>query len=390
MAIKAPRVRGQSASLTSPMSYAGQNISAPAPVQSKPIVAGSIQSAIDSAQAGQNAANTANNQRYTQGLGVLSNTGTQANQFAAQGQQQLGAGEQSAQGFIQNAIANNAGFGTAARQRVQQGLQNAQGSTAQSAVSRGIGNTTVLDALQRGNARDAEQQNQAIDEAAANRASALNLQQANTATTFAGQKANQSNAQGNAARTGGNDIASFIANRNDVAPNLGEYANLVQGAAQGGPGKMTGTTINAPASYTGGLGRGGFASGGGSGGQSGGFQGGAGGAVSGGSFGSGGYSGPGTGSSAGGNGPSSGPIASAINPQGTTYNNPGATTVTPLPDAGAASPIASSMSMSQGSNNPAALAGQPYAGQTKSWTEMSGLSPSVVQNFINGGGKITG
>lgn len=382
---KTPRVRGQSASLTSPMSYAGQNIAAPAPVQSKPVVAGNIQSAIDSAQAGQNAANNANNQRYTQGLGVLSNTGNQANQFAAQGQQQLQTGEGSAQGYIQNAIANNASFGNAARQRVQLGLQNAQGSTAQSAVSRGIGNTTVLDALQRGNARDAEQQNQAIDEAAANRATSLNLQQANTATTFAGQKANQSNVQGNAARTGGTDVAGFIANRNDVAPNLGEYANLVQGAAQGGPGKMTGTTINAPASYTGGFGasRGGFSSSGGSGGQSGGFQGGAGGGVSGGSFGSGGLAqGPGYGSSAGGNGPSSGPIASAINPG---QSSPA------LPPAGAASPtIQSSMSMTQGQNNPAASAGQQYAGQTRSWTEMSGLSPTVVQDFINGGGKILG
>lgn len=384
MANKSPRVRGQSASLTSPLSYGGVNLTPPAPVQAKPVVAGSIQSAIDSAQQGQNAANTANNQRYTQGLGVLSNTGNQANQFAAQGQQQLGAGEQSAQGFIQNAIQNNAGFGTAARARVQQELQEAQGKTAQSAVSRGLGNTTVVDALQRGNSRDAETQNQAIDEAAANRASALNLQQANTATTFAGQKANQSNAQGNSARAGGNDIASFIAARNDVAPNVNDLSGLVQGAAAGGPGKMTSTTINAPASY-----RSGFGSSGGSGGQSGGFQGGAGGSVSGGSFGASSlYSGPGTGSSAGGNGPS---IASAIAPQGQTYSNPGATTVTPLPDAGAANPLPQgSMSMTQGQNNPAASANQQFKGQTRSWMEMSGLSPTVVQNFINGGGKITG
>lgn len=282
-----------------PLTYNGVNLTAPSPVNvpSFSLDPNSIASAVQSSQ---NQANQANQARYNQGLGVL--TG----------------GANSAQGYISQALANSNKIGQAARTRVGQNLQNAQGSTTQSAVSRGIGNTTILDALQRGNSKDAENANQQIDEQIADRASNLNLQQAN-----------QSN-------QGANSIAGFIAARNDNGPDLSTYANLARAAAGSTQGaKASGTTINAPPSYgTFGGGSSGVTS------STGGSTGGGAGtyfnnAAGGGSGGIGGNAGTYSGTQG------SGPIASSISTPSTTpvsngvpfSNNAGTNTITELPDA---------------------------------------------------------
>lgn len=347
------------------LSYGGVDLTSPAPVKLPKFTTdpNSIASAV---QSGTDQANAANQVRYNQGLGVLSG------------------GANSAQNYITQAITNSDKVGGQARERVGMDLANAQGRTAQSAVSRGIGNTTILDSLQRGNTKDAEFANQGIDEQMANRKSALNLQQANQANQGAGS------------------IAGFIANRNDIAPDLSTYGNFARQAAASTAGaKQTGTTINAPASYTQGIGGGGSGihmpststSGGGGGGSYFSNAGGAGGGAIGGNSG-GLYSGP---SGAGG-----GSIASAIGAGGgdgsfSPYMDSqgygkgaisiGKTSnVNPLPDGPPAfTPFNGDPNQPTQTAQP-----KPYAGQTKSWMEMSGLSQSVIQNFINGGGKITG
>jgi hypothetical protein len=323
MAIRSPK---RAALAANSLNYNGVDLTSPAPVK-LPAFTSDPNSIASAVQSGTDQANAANQQRYGQGLGVLTNGAT------------------SAQNYIQSAITNSDKVGQSARDRVGVNLQNAQGNTLQSAVSRGLGNTTILDSLQRGNARDAETANQSIDEQLADRKSSLNLQQAG--------QANQ----------GANSIAGFIAARNDVAPDLGLYSSLAQKAAASTAGaKQSGTTINAPASYTGGLGSSGGSgikapsSGGGS--SSGTYfnnaASGGGGAIGGnqGGYYSGGTAAPAGGSissaisqpAAGGDSNFSPYMASqgygkgttSITPTGSVMNDAGNTLITPLPDAPAA------------------------------------------------------
>jgi hypothetical protein len=289
---------GKTIAARSAPNYMGVDLSAPAPVQyggsgSSLSTSGaggiSIADAIAQAQQGQNAANLANNQRYTQGLGVLTGSAsTAANQLAG--------GSTQAQDYISQAIANSNQYGNTARTQLGQQLQDNQGQSAQSAVSRGLTNTTIADSMKALNQRTYNRGAEQINEDVANRMSGLNLNQAQTATQFAQAKASQTSQSGNS-------IAGFIAARNDNAPSIGEYASLVQGAADQPAASVKGTVVNAPASYTGSGANtptfspksgtsGGSSSGsnyfnaatasGGSGSGSGGFQGGTGGSVSGG------------------------------------------------------------------------------------------------------------
>lgn len=156
---------------------------------------GAIQSAIAAALQGQNKANAANEQRYQQGLTTLQQGHTQAS------------------GLLQSASDQIANNGQAAANRINLQEQQGLGSAAQSAVSRGLTNTTISDALNRGVSRDANDARLANQEA-------INTQQSQI-------KAQQANEQ----LQGNGSIASFIAARNDTSPDLGLLSSLVQGAA---------------------------------------------------------------------------------------------------------------------------------------------------------------
>jgi hypothetical protein len=177
------------------------------------------QSIVSAVQKRQKKANTANEQRYDQGLGVL--------QRAQQGI--TGAGgilpqaEANSRGAIMEALRNSSGVGETAQRRVSEQEQNARGATQQSAISRGLGNTTILDSLQRGVRRDANDARANIDEQVAARNADLWLRMAQNNAQF-GQ------AQANATRGMAGDISQFIAARNDVGPSLNDYAGLIQQA----------------------------------------------------------------------------------------------------------------------------------------------------------------
>jgi len=87
---------------------------------------GAAQRLIEDAKKAAAAAKAANESRYAEGLGTL----------------KLGASQ---------SMASLTNAGLAQKQALQRQLANARGSTTQSAISRGIGNTTIMDALQRGN-----------------------------------------------------------------------------------------------------------------------------------------------------------------------------------------------------------------------------------------------
>lgn len=230
------RARGQSApgtplaaapvqAPTGSNSFAGVNTTPPpAPVN------GSGTNILASLQGAQNQANAANAQRYTQGLGVLSNTATTANNQTAQGYNNIQQGGSQAQAAIQQAINNSNTFGQTALTQVQQQLQNAQGSSLQSAVGRGLGNTTITDSLAAQNQRTANLATENIQEQQANRLSALNLNQANQYASTGSQLAGQSNQQASTTSRGGTDVAGFISGANNNAPNVGQYAQLMQAA----------------------------------------------------------------------------------------------------------------------------------------------------------------
>jgi hypothetical protein len=146
-------------------------------------------------QTQQDAANSANNLRYGQGLGVL--TG----------------GYNTSAGDIEQAIAASNLNGTTAKKQVGVQLQNDLGHTEQDAINRGLGNTTIRNAMLDMDKRRSNDANQAIDEQVSNRLSGLKLQ--------AAQNANQ----------GAGSIAGYIAGRNDVGPDAGMYANLAAQAA---------------------------------------------------------------------------------------------------------------------------------------------------------------
>lgn len=165
-----------------------------------------INQGIQAAISGQNAANKANNDRYNQGLTTLQN---------AQG---------ASAGLLQGASDSIANAGQAEQNKInlneQQGLGNAQ----QSAVSRGLNDTTIQDSLNRGVQRDAADATTALQESVGRQQAAVKEQQATEQL------------QGN------NTIANFIAARNDNGPNMGLLSQLITGAASDPKSQRTGTT----------------------------------------------------------------------------------------------------------------------------------------------------
>jgi hypothetical protein len=106
--------------------------------------------------------------------------------------------------------------GLSRRQDLRRDLQRAQGGTLQSAISRGLSNTTILDALQRGNQ---ETYNRGMNDLASQLA-ALRTNQINRNTE---------------------NLASAIYARNDVAPNLPSIAEAIRQAAANQP---AGVSVN--------------------------------------------------------------------------------------------------------------------------------------------------
>jgi hypothetical protein len=173
----------------------GTNITPPGAVAAPKVNLKDPNSIASALQTSTNQANQANNLRYGQGLGVL--TG----------------GVNQASGYLNQALQSDMGSSRGAMNKVQQQYEFDSGKTQQSAINRGLGNTTIADALHQMDKRTRDDSMLNIDNAAAQRRSAL-----------------YSNMAGNA-RSGAGDISGFIANRNDIAPDLGQYASLVQNAA---------------------------------------------------------------------------------------------------------------------------------------------------------------
>ncbi len=186
---------------TPPINYGGVNITPPAPIKSPIYNPGSsISNYISQLSTAQNAANQANNQRYGQGLGVLS--------------QGYGQGAQ----YLQNAADNTANIGKTEQQQIDIAKQQGLGGVVQNTVSRGLNNTTIQDALKSGVNRTADLATTANNESIARQQNAVMEQQA--------AQANQ----------GAQGIAGYIAQRSDKAPDQSAMAALVQGAASNASG----------------------------------------------------------------------------------------------------------------------------------------------------------
>lgn len=145
----------------------------------------------------QQAANAANAERYDALLAAISDLGSQTGQTY-----------DAALGDIEN-------LGTAARERVRQQRTRASGQAEQDLISRGLGNTTVRQSVQRGIASDAELAQQNIDEQ-------VGAQRSGIRQGLAGNQLQV-----------GSMLANAIQGRNDVGPDLGLYAQLLQAAAAG-------------------------------------------------------------------------------------------------------------------------------------------------------------
>lgn len=143
----------------------------------------------------QDEANKANEDRYAEGKGVITQ------------------GNTAAQGAISQALASSQGIGTQATNRINTAEQAGLAGNQQSAINRGLGNTTIVDSLNRGTQRNAEDARQGVDEQVANRQIGINQQQAALSMQ------------------GASSLSNFIAARNDVGPDPALYANLAQQAA---------------------------------------------------------------------------------------------------------------------------------------------------------------
>jgi hypothetical protein len=163
-----------------PAMFNGQSIGIPGSVQApaiNPNDSASISAAVANAT---NQANNANNQRYSQGLNVLT-------------------------GGFNSALAGMDSYGTKEKQALKNQLAFNNGKSEQDAISRGLGNSTVRSGLLAQNQRTFNEGMTGVNENVARDRNAL--------------------------LTGGaGSIASFIANRNDNAPDLGMFAGLMQQA----------------------------------------------------------------------------------------------------------------------------------------------------------------
>lgn len=166
------------------------------PASPAPVPIPGLQSSLSNAlTASQNQANNANNQRYTQGLGVLAG------------------GQQTQQTDIQDAMNSVANNTLAQQTTLGQNLQANLGTATQKAATSGLGNTTIASTMQDLPTR---QYNDAMNQLAAQQSQLTSGLQ-----TQAGQ----------AAASGSGSIANYIAGRTDAGPNAAQYAQLAQNAA---------------------------------------------------------------------------------------------------------------------------------------------------------------
>ena len=152
-------------------------------------------------------ANAANEARYTQLIAAL--------------QDLMGRSA----GTYDDILKNIESTGGVARQRVERDTAKMIGRSEQDLISRGLGNTTIRSSVQRGIRSDAEFANQAIDEQ-------LTTQRANALQSRIGDDI----------RTTGM-FADAIERRNDIGPDLGQYAALLSQAAAAGAGGAGGKVV---------------------------------------------------------------------------------------------------------------------------------------------------
>lgn len=177
-----------------PLTFDGTKLDTPVSPTAPQITLNNPQSIANSLTTATNQANAANNQRYGQGLGVL--TG----------------GFNNANGYISQALNNTNNMGNTARQQVADQYQNNKGQVAQDSASRGLGNTTIRDSMNSMAQRTFNQADNSIAEQVANQQNQLYGQQAQLATQGAGA------------------VSNWIGQRNDQAPDLGQYTGLIQQA----------------------------------------------------------------------------------------------------------------------------------------------------------------
>lgn len=148
-------------------------------------------------QKAQSDANAANESRYTQGLSELTGART------------------TLQGLYDQAQSMVQGLGQSAITDANRSSTRAGAATRQQLISSGLGNTTIVGSMMRGNEEDRQRAMERINE-----------QQASMRAGLATQRAGaQMGASGS--------IADFIAARNDVGPDPGLYSSLIQAAAAG-------------------------------------------------------------------------------------------------------------------------------------------------------------
>jgi hypothetical protein len=210
-----------------------------------------IADAMGAAQKGQNAANAANTQRYGQGLGVLAGGMGGANTAAQSALETTQAGVGGANVDFQAALAAATGIGEQAKTEAQRVGQQEMGNAVQSATNRGLGNTTITDALQGEVSRRTAANLGNIAESQGKLQSDLLMRTGQQKAAGAGQTAQAFGNLGSTKASGAGQIAGFIGARNDVAPSLGEYAPLVS-AAQAGKqsGVKSEATITKPSGPT--------------------------------------------------------------------------------------------------------------------------------------------
>lgn len=215
-----------------PINAFGTNLTPPSPISySMSGNLGNISNVISQVNAGQNQANAANNQRYAQQLGVLTNAsqGQLGNLGSALGSVQQG--YYNAAASLGSSLGNDQTVYNNEALRATQDAQKASSNASQSAVSRGLTNTTIMDSMQ-------DQVQRAKNDAMTNIASAKAQSDNTVYQNLANIYANGGNAAAgvqsqlaNAYAQGGGAIANAIGARNDVGPNIGDYAGLIQGAS---------------------------------------------------------------------------------------------------------------------------------------------------------------
>lgn len=167
----------------------------------------SISALMQQLQGQQDRANAANETRYNQAL------------------QSQGTAHTAQSGLYNSAYNDVANVGGVANQRIDKQAKNATSAAHQGLISRGLGNTSIVNSVERGYADDAELQHQGVDEQQAQLRSGIKIQQAGNEGQF------------------GDRIAGIMERRSDTAPDTSLYSGLIQQAmaGQAGSGKTTTT-----------------------------------------------------------------------------------------------------------------------------------------------------